>query len=82
MIGWIETALSDKRSALSGGPDSRRAVIDQRPSSPADMKETWADIGKAKRLLNWQPEVSPQEGFKRSVVWHLSNREWMGGIRL
>ncbi|MFY7992569.1 MAG: nucleotide sugar epimerase, partial [Bacteriovoracaceae bacterium] len=36
----------------------------------ADMDVTWADISKAKRLLNWIPQVSFEEGFKRLVNWH------------
>lgn len=36
----------------------------------ADMDVTWADISKAKKLLNWKPEISFEEGFKRLVNWH------------
>lgn len=36
----------------------------------ADMDVTWADISKAKKLLNWTPQVSFEEGFKRLVEWH------------
>ena len=36
----------------------------------ADMDVTWADISKAKKLLNWAPQVSFEEGFKRLVKWH------------
>jgi UDP-glucuronate 4-epimerase len=82
MIGWIETALSEKRSALSGGPDSRRAVIAAQPPSSADMKETWADITKARRLLGWEPRIAPMEGFRRTVQWHDANRGWLKDIQL
>lgn len=36
----------------------------------ADMDVTWADISKAKRLLNWTPQISFEEGFKKLVEWH------------
>lgn len=36
----------------------------------ADMDVTWADISKAKKLLNWKPEIGFEEGFKRLVNWH------------
>ena len=29
---------------------------------PADVQATWADITKAKKLLNWQPKVDLKEG--------------------
>ncbi len=46
------------------------------------MKETWADITKAKRLLGWEPTVSPEEGFRRTVEWHQANRALVQGIRV
>lgn len=40
----------------------------------ADIKETWADISKAKTLLNWAPTVSLEEGVRQCVDWHLRNK--------
>ena len=48
----------------------------------ADMKATWADIDKAKRLLNWQPQVSLEEGIKRTVEWTKDNWEWVKDINI
>jgi len=45
------------------------------------MKATWADIGKAQKLLNWQPDVS-LEGIKRIVEWTKDNWEWVQNILL
>jgi UDP-glucuronate 4-epimerase len=53
----------------------RRALYNRQPFHAADMKETWADITKAHRLLGWQPEVSLDEGLKRTVEWHRANRD-------
>lgn len=39
----------------------------------SDMKATWADISKAQKILNWQPQVSLQEGIKRTVEWTKDN---------
>ncbi len=58
------------------------ARIDYGQFHKADMKETWADIGKADRLLGWQPTVGLDEGLKRTVDWHVANREWLKEIRL
>lgn len=41
----------------------------------------WADITKAKRLLGWSPQISPEEGFKSTVDWHLANGDWLKGIK-
>ena len=32
------------------------------PKRPGEPNCTWADIAKAKKLLNWQPKVSLEEG--------------------
>lgn len=38
----------------------------------ADMDVTWADISKAKKLLDWEPKISFEEGIKRLMEWHQS----------
>jgi UDP-glucuronate 4-epimerase len=60
----------------------KKAEIATRPASPADMKETWADITKAQRLLGWAPETSAEEGFLHTVEWHTTNRELVQGIKV
>lgn len=81
MIEIIEQALNELRAPGSKLP-AAKALLNRLPSSPADMAATWADITKAKRLLNWQPEVGPQEGFRLAVDWHIQNREWLSRIKL
>ena len=70
VIALIETGLA------------KRALIDQKPFHIADMKTTWADIAKAKRLLDWEPLVSLEEGIRKTVEWHQANRAWLDDIRL
>ncbi|WP_457549429.1 NAD-dependent epimerase/dehydratase family protein [Archaeoglobus sp.] len=41
---------------------------------PSDQKVYISDISKANELLNWKPEVNPEEGVKRLVKWVESNR--------
>jgi len=48
----------------------------------ADMQATWADIDKARGLLNWQPQVSLEEGIKRTVEWMKYNWEWVKKINI
>lgn len=70
VIAFIEKALGKK------------AIIACRPFHIADIKETWADITKAKRLLGWVPTVTPEQGFQLSVDWYRENRRWLKDIRL
>ena len=66
-------AIIEKLESLIGG----KAKVDYRPFHIADLKETWADIDKAKKLLDWEPRVSLDEGLERSVKWYMDNREWL-----
>ncbi len=60
----------------------RKAAIEYRPRHPADVAATWADISKARRLLNWQPQVSLEEKLKKSVNWYIQNRQWAKDIEV
>jgi len=48
----------------------------------ADMKATWADIDKANKYLDWQPEIDLEEGIKRTVKWTKDNWEWVKYIEI
>ncbi len=48
---------------------------------PADVLATWADIGKAERLLNWRPQISFEEGIANAVEWYNVNREWARDVQ-
>jgi nucleoside-diphosphate-sugar epimerase len=53
-----------------------KAVLEHEPRHPADVLTTWADIGKAERLLGWRPQVRFREGVSCLVDWYRENREW------
>jgi UDP-glucuronate 4-epimerase len=52
-----------------------RPRTDRRPPQPGDVERTCADVGKAKRLLGWEPTVTPEEGIPRFVAWLRSYEE-------
>ncbi len=39
------------------------------PPRPDDPPRRAADISKAKRLLNWEPKISLEEGLKKTIEW-------------
>ncbi len=41
----------------------------------------WADIGRAQSLLGWVPEVSIEEGIRRTVNWYRENRDWAKDLK-
>jgi len=60
----------------------KRANIEYLPAHVADVRETSADITKAKRLLGWEPKVTLEEGLDRTVEWYLANRELACSLNL
>lgn len=59
---------------------SRSAVLDVQPRQAVDMDSTWADISKAQRVLGWLPKVDVEEGFARTIEWHLQNRNLVDSL--
>ncbi|MGH7506249.1 MAG: NAD-dependent epimerase/dehydratase family protein, partial [Longimicrobiales bacterium] len=62
---------------LTGGTADIRRV----PRHPADVLATWADIGKAERLLEWRPQTRFAAGVEKLVHWYGENRTWAREIR-
>ena len=54
----------------------KEALVHQTPPHPTDMDATWADIDRAKHLLGWKPQVSFEEGIRRTADWYIENRSW------
>ncbi|HLV68735.1 MAG TPA: SDR family NAD(P)-dependent oxidoreductase [Polyangiaceae bacterium] len=55
--------------ALAG----RKARLVPAPMMDADVAYTFADIGKARRLLGYEPTVDVAEGVRRFYSWYASN---------
>ncbi|HEX7320343.1 MAG TPA: NAD-dependent epimerase/dehydratase family protein [bacterium] len=60
----------------------KKLKIVYQPSHPADMQATWADIKKARRLLDWKPKVKIDQGIQNSVDWFFKNRGWITKIKI
>jgi len=46
-----------------------KARIEWLPRQTGDVSRTWADVGRARRLLDWTPRVSVDEGIDRFAAW-------------
>jgi UDP-glucuronate 4-epimerase len=51
-----------------------KAEIDWQPLQPGDVPQTYADIGKARRLLNYNPQTPIEEGISKFVKWFRESR--------
>ncbi len=71
------STLIEKLEALLG----KKAVYDRQPFHTGDIKETWADIGKAGRLLGWKPRTDIDQGLKQCVDWYRANQSWLKDLK-
>lgn len=46
-----------------------KAIINWQKEQPGDVRQTYADISKAAKLLNYSPKVSFEEGIRQFVEW-------------
>lgn len=60
----------------------KKAVVGQQPFNKSDMLHTWANIDKAKQLLNWQPQIEFELGMSQTVKWYQANKDWLKNIQL
>jgi len=56
----------------------KKAEIRWEAAHAADMRATWAEIGKARDLLGWQPRTALAEGLTALVEWY---GEWTNAGR-
>jgi UDP-glucuronate 4-epimerase len=52
------------------------------PFHKTDIKATWANIEKAKKILNWEPQISLEEGLSKTVKWYYDNIELLKKIKM
>lgn len=57
-----------------------KANIEYIAKNPVDADANWANVEKARRVLNWEPLVSLDEGLDALVKWYLDNRSWASQI--
>ena len=55
----------------------KKAVKNMMPMQPGDVKETYADISKAKSYLGYEPKTKIEEGVKIFCDWFKENQDWL-----
>lgn len=73
----VNTMINKFESLLN-----KKASIKHLPFNKADMEVTFADISKAKRLLNWEPKISFDEGILDCVKHYKDHYDFYKTIRL
>lgn len=55
----------------------KKTRIHHKTFQKTDFQSSWADISKAKKLLDWEPKIPLEEGLRRTIDWYIKNREWL-----
>ena len=59
--------ITNKLLQLMGRSDLETVILDQ---AKGEIKDQYLDSGKAKRVLNWSPRYSLEEGLKETIQWY------------
>jgi len=69
-LGNSQTVVLRDFIALVEKLVGKKAHIVQEDMQPGDVPRTWADISKARRLLDYDPQTPFEEGMKHFVAWY------------
>ena len=71
-------SIIDKIEELLGNS----ANIERHPFPATDVKSTWANISRTRELLNWEPQMSLNDGLKSVVDWYRENEDWVKDVEV
>jgi len=69
LIGELRELISLLENALG-----KKAQIDRQPTQPGDVPQTFADIAKARRLLNYNPRTQIEAGISLFIDWFIKRK--------
>jgi UDP-glucuronate 4-epimerase len=73
-LGESETTELSRLIELIESALDIEAIIDRRPMQPGDVPVTFADISKARRALNYDPQTRIDEGIPKFIEWFQRSR--------
>ena len=68
-LGGSATTTLNELIAITEEAVGQKAVIRQLPDQPGDVPRTFADVGKARRLLGYEPHTPIKDGIRKYVEW-------------
>ncbi|HKP68902.1 MAG TPA: GDP-mannose 4,6-dehydratase [Pyrinomonadaceae bacterium] len=77
-LGESETTELSRLIELIEASLGIEAIIDRQPMQPGDVPVTFADISKARRLLDYNPTTKVEDGIPKFVEWFRSKTSEIG----
>jgi UDP-glucuronate 4-epimerase len=68
-LGESQTVSLNRLIELIAGALKVRPEIEYLPEQPGDVRQTYADISKARSTLGYDPQVAIEDGIPRFVEW-------------
>jgi UDP-glucuronate 4-epimerase len=56
----------------------KKAIIERREMQPGDVPLTFADISKARALLNYNPNTKIEQGIPKFIDWFVKSQKYVG----
>jgi UDP-glucuronate 4-epimerase len=72
-LGESETIELSKLIELLEKSLGKKAIIERKEMQPGDVPITFADISKARELLNYDPQTKIEDGIPKFVEWFLDS---------
>lgn len=69
-------SLAEMAPLVVGMMEKPESLITYVGDRPGQVFRHTADAAKASRLLGWRPEVSFEDGLRRTIAWYADNRSW------
>jgi UDP-glucuronate 4-epimerase len=79
-LGGHEVITINDLVSLLENTIGKKARLEYHPPNMADILSNWADVSKALRILDWQPQVSLKQGVRKLVDWYNAEREWVSEV--
>ena len=73
-LGESETIELSKLIELLEENLGKKAIIERKPMQPGDVPVTFADISKARKLLNYNPQTKIEDGIPKFTEWFKSEK--------
>jgi len=70
--------IADLVLELTGKPQSLKTIV---PDRPGHDRRYLLDSAKLRGELDWQPEISFEDGLRATVEWYADNRGWWEPLR-
>ena len=63
---------------MTGKPDSLLSYVQDRPGHD---RRYALNCEKMKRDLDWEPEISLEDGLRQTITWYQNSASWVAGVR-